>query len=180
MASNLNLLDEVKESNLSEDLFYSLLGLNIHLPPLRSRGDDILFIAKNILNKFCKSNNLEDKTFSKEAISKLLKYDYPGNVRELRNVIQRASLFTEGAIRVSDLPDDYQHIDHIERLVNACEACYVNGGIPFKTVMQCLETRLLQEALKSTDGNQSEAAKKLGLKLSTFRDKLKKLESCNS
>jgi DNA-binding NtrC family response regulator len=89
-------------------------------------------------------------------------------------------LFATDKITVADLPDDYQNIDHIDRLVKACHSCFNKGGMPFQTVMNCLETRLLNEALESSDGNQSEAARKLGMKLSTFRDKLKKAESCDS
>ena len=85
-------------------------------------------------------------------------------------------LFAENEIKVNESPDEYLHIDHIYQLVKACHSCFNNGGMPYQTIMQCLETRLLREALESAKGNQSEAARKLGLKLSTFRDKLKKLE----
>jgi len=61
-------------------------------------------------------------------------------------------------------------------MVKACQACYDSGKLPYNEVLNCLESRLLSEALKNTNGNQSEAAKKLGMKLSTFRDKLKKLD----
>ncbi|MEJ2595442.1 MAG: helix-turn-helix domain-containing protein [bacterium] len=132
---------------------------------------------EHFLKRFASDKSL---TISREALSHLMDYHWPGNVRELRNVIQRASLFAEGEIKVDDLPDDYLRFDHIDRLVKACHSCFTNGGMPYNTVMQCLESRLLKEALESTRGNQSEAARKLGLKLSTFRDKLKKLEDCDT
>jgi len=85
-------------------------------------------------------------------------------------------LFAEKEIKVSDLPDDYLLIDPIERLVKACHSCFTNGKTPFNTVMQCVESRLLSEALRTANNNQSEAARKLGMKLSTFRDKVKKMQ----
>ncbi|MBA3901865.1 MAG: sigma-54-dependent Fis family transcriptional regulator [Bacteroidetes bacterium] len=96
VATNKNLQEEVKKGNFREDLYFRLLGLNINLPPLRQRGADIILLSKNFINLFSKENNLEPKTLSKEAQKKLLNYSYPGNVRELKSVIELAVVMSEG------------------------------------------------------------------------------------
>ncbi|HET6245926.1 MAG: sigma-54-dependent Fis family transcriptional regulator [Bacteroidetes bacterium] len=94
-ASNKSLQEEVKKGNFREDLYYRLLGLNIHLPPLRERGTDILLLAKHFLEHFAKDNNLELKALSKEAQKKLLNYSFPGNVRELKSVVELAAVLSD-------------------------------------------------------------------------------------
>ncbi len=175
-ASKVEIKDLVQKQRFREDLYYRINIVQLRIPPLRNRKDDIPLLVEHFLKRFAGDKSL---TISREALSHLMDYHWPGNVRELRNVIQRAALFAEEEIKVSDLPDDYLQFDHIDRLVKACHSCFTNGGMPYNTVMQCLEARLLKEALESANGNQSEAARKLGLKLSTFRDKLKKVEECD-
>ncbi|RNI25615.1 sigma-54-dependent transcriptional regulator [Rufibacter latericius] len=96
-ATHRNLIDEVKKGNFREDLFYRLLGIQIHLPPLRERGHDILLIAHKVLKDFCKQNDLEDKTFTSEAQKKLLGHLYPGNVRELKAVVELAAVLSDSS-----------------------------------------------------------------------------------
>ena len=81
---------------------------------------------------------------------------------------------------VALITQDSKMLDQIDRNVKSCHSCFYSGEMPFNAIMQCLESRLIKEALESTGGNQSEAARKLGLKLSTFRDKLRKQENCLS
>lgn len=175
-ASKVEIKDLVSQNRFRQDLYYRINIVQIRIPPLRERKDDIPLLIEHFLNRFAPERKL---SVNDQALSLLMEYEWPGNVRELRNVIQRASLFAENEIRIEDLPDDYRQIDHIDRLVAACHSCFNNGGMPFDTVMNCLENRLIKEALKSANGNQSEAARKLGLKLSTFRDKLKRSEVCD-
>ena len=87
VATHRDLKDEVNNGNFRQDLFYRLLGLPIHLPPLRDRKGDVLILAKHFAELFCKENNLPLVTFSSEASEKLLSYSYPGNIRELRAII---------------------------------------------------------------------------------------------
>lgn len=96
-ATNKNLSVEVKEGRFREDLFYRLQGFLIHLPPLRERGEDIIILSKSFLNTFCKENNMQLVSLSKEVIKMLLEYPWPGNVRELKAVIERAALLCENA-----------------------------------------------------------------------------------
>ena len=103
-ATNRNLSVEVKEGRFREDLFYRIQGFLIHLPPLCDRGDDSLLIAKNFLEEFCKNNRMEPVTISKEASKFMLGYSWPGNIRELKAVIERAAILAEnGNIQVDDL-----------------------------------------------------------------------------
>jgi len=96
VATHKNLPDEVKKGNFREDLFYRIMGLPIDLPPLRERGNDILLLAKHFMGEFCKSNKMEAINISPEAKDKLMKYNYPGNVRELKAIIDLAAVMSDG------------------------------------------------------------------------------------
>ena len=103
-ATNRNLALEVKEGRFREDLFYRIQGFLIHLPPLCERGDDILLLAKSFLQEFCQQNRMDNMTISKEACKFMLEYAWPGNIRELKAVIERAALMAENnTITVEDL-----------------------------------------------------------------------------
>jgi DNA-binding NtrC family response regulator len=91
-ATHKNLATEVKNGNFREDLYYRIIGLPVELPPLRDRGNDILILAKHFADDFTRQNKLDPITISKEAKSKLLHYSYPGNVRELKAVIDLAAV----------------------------------------------------------------------------------------
>ncbi|MCE3229284.1 MAG: putative two component, sigma54 specific, transcriptional regulator [Bacteroidetes bacterium] len=90
VATHRNLKEEIKTGRFREDLFYRLMGFPIELPPLRSRGQDVLVLAKYFINGFCKENKIPIKTLTEEAKNKLLNYHYPGNIRELKSVIEFA------------------------------------------------------------------------------------------
>ncbi len=96
VATHRNLQEMVKEGTFREDLYYRLLGLPIHLPPLRDRGNDILIIAKNFMDSFCKENGLEKKNLSTDAKKKLMGHAFPGNIRELKSVLELACVMSEG------------------------------------------------------------------------------------
>jgi len=98
VATNKNLADEVKHGNFREDLYYRILGLPIHIPPLRDRGNDILVLAKFFINEFCKENNVQLLKLSQGAQEKLMKYSFPGNVRELKAIMELASVLTNSDI----------------------------------------------------------------------------------
>lgn len=103
-ATNRNLANEVKEGRFREDLFYRIQGFLIHLPPLKERGDDVILLAKSFLTEFCKSNKMEQVSLSKEAVQFMLKYEWPGNIRELKAVMERAALLCENhTIQTEDL-----------------------------------------------------------------------------
>ena len=95
-ATNKNLKERVKEGKFREDLMYRLEGFLIHLSPLRERGSDIILLSKYFLDEFATSNKQKPKSLSQDAANVLLKYQWPGNIRELKSVIQRAALMSEG------------------------------------------------------------------------------------
>ena len=90
VATNKNLKEEVKKGKFREDLYYRLLGLPIELPPLRDRGNDILILARHFIENFCRENNIPLKKLTPEAQKKLMNYSFPGNVRELKSLIELA------------------------------------------------------------------------------------------
>lgn len=97
-ATHRNLLEEVRRGKFREDLYYRLLGIQVHLPPLRERGHDVLLIAQRILQIFCAENGMQNKTLSAEAQKRLLRHTYPGNVRELKAVVELAAVLSEGDV----------------------------------------------------------------------------------
>lgn len=94
-ATNRNLINEVKEGRFREDLFYRIQGFLIHLPPLKERGDDVVLLAKSFLSEFCINNRMTQPELSRETIAFMLKYEWPGNIRELKAVIERAAVLCE-------------------------------------------------------------------------------------
>ncbi len=105
VATHRDLLEEVQLGNFREDLYYRLLGLPINLPPLRERGNDIIILADYFIDLFAKLNDMKKKVLSKEAKQRLLSYSYPGNVRELKAIIELAVVLSESDVIE---PDDLQ------------------------------------------------------------------------
>jgi two-component system response regulator AtoC len=95
-ATNKNLEKEVKKGTFREDLYYRLIGLPIHIPPLRLRGNDILILARHFVDEFCKDNKIKPLSFSASAIDKLLAYNFPGNIRELKAIMDLAAVLSDG------------------------------------------------------------------------------------
>jgi Nif-specific regulatory protein len=170
-ASKIDLEQLVARNLFRADLFYRINVCPVHIPPLRERREDVPLLASHFLRRFASQNTL---TLTHEAEQALCQYDWPGNVRELRNVMQRVALFADTEIRCADLPPEIAGSSHVERLVRACGRCIVDGRMSYTDVVACLETNLLRQALADAHGNQSHAARALGLSLSTLRDKLHK------
>jgi two-component system response regulator AtoC len=101
-ATHKNLSEEVKKGKFREDLFYRIIGLPIELPPLRHRGNDTLILAKHFADEFAKDNKMKSICFSSSAKDKLQKYNYPGNVRELKSVIDLACVMCNGTEITAD------------------------------------------------------------------------------
>ncbi|MEO9534397.1 MAG: sigma-54 dependent transcriptional regulator [Crocinitomicaceae bacterium] len=104
VATNRTLQKEVQAGNFREDLYFRLIGLPIHLPPLKERGKDVLILAKHFINGFCKTNNLPEKGLSEDAQRKLLSYQWPGNIREVKSVVELGVVMSSSdQITASDL-----------------------------------------------------------------------------
>ena len=95
-ATHRNLSEEVRKGNFREDLFFRVMGLPIDLPPLRERGSDVLILAKHFMDDFVKTNKISSLSLSSDAKDKLLKYPFPGNIRELKAVIELAAVMVDG------------------------------------------------------------------------------------
>ena len=165
-ATNRDLLREVKEGRFREDLYYRLSVFPILLPPLRERPEDIPVLVEHFLDKL--STYGQRKTVSKEALDRLLAYHWPGNVRELENVVERMVIISQGSvIGLEGIP-----ALHSSNRSETDPDLFVlpAGGLSLDE----LEKSLLRQALEQTEGNQSQAAKKLGLSRHAFLYRLEK------
>lgn len=117
IATHQDLKKLVDEKKFREDLFFRIMGLKINLPPLRDRGHDALLIAKKHIEEFCKSNQMPIKTLSEKACQKLLAYPFPGNIRELKTVIEVAVVMSDSS-EIEDHHITFQHSDLITQVSN--------------------------------------------------------------
>lgn len=164
-ATNADLMQRVKEGRFREDLYYRINVIEIRMPSLRERKDDIPVLIKHYLEVFSKESGKNIRDVDYEAMQALFAYDWPGNVRELRNTIERAVVLAEGdIITIHDLPDKIRTID-IE-------------GVQTSTLRQALdgfEREYIRRSLAENKGNKEATAVKLGIDLATLYRKLKKL-----
>ena len=170
-ATKIDLKELVNRNLFRPDLFYRINVVPVKIPPLRARRDDIPLLIEHFLTLYAPNKKI---SLTLEAMRAMVSYSWPGNVRELKNIIQRIALYTDNEIKLDDLPLEIRDENPIEFLLKACNKCYVDGSMNFEQIVKCLEHNLLSEALKKANGNQTQAAKNLGLSLSTFRDKIKK------
>jgi len=170
-AAKIDLKELIKKNLFRDDLFYRINVVPIEIPSLKERRDDIPLLVEHFLKMFSPNKHID---ISPEAMVSFINYSWPGNVRELRNVIQRISIFCGDRIDLADLPEEFNKNSPIFQIVKACNLCFLKGKYDFNQIVNCVEANLVKNALKESDGNQSEAAKTLGLSLSTFRDKVRK------
>jgi len=155
VATNKNLKTEVKEGRFRKDLYFRLLGLPIELPPLRERDKDILLLAKFFVEQFCKENELEVKTVSVIAQKKLLSYIYPGNIRELKSVVELAmALSNDKEIEPSDIILDAD--DPLPEVMNE------------ELSLRDYNRRIIQAFLNKYNNNNQKVAEKLDISVSTI------------
>jgi DNA-binding NtrC family response regulator len=165
-ATNRNLEKEVEEGNFREDLYYRLKVIQITLPPLRERRDDIPLLVDSFLGAISKEHGRTRPDVTPEAMDKLIAYSWPGNVRQLRNVLESCILFNKsGTIELANLPASVagSEIGGNGLMVN--QAMNLND----------MEMQMIQQALKETDQNRTKAAKILGISRRTLQRKLKEI-----
>ncbi len=170
-ATNRNLQKAVEAKEFRQDLFYRLNVVSTELPPLRELGDDVLILANFYINYFSFDFGKKFTGLTKEAQDKLTHYRWPGNVRELRNVIERAAIFAEGPQITADDLLLFDTMSTTQPSRPADISLPDNGLSLFD-----LEKKLLSQALDRSSGNQTQAAKLVGLSLDTFRYRLKKYD----
>ncbi|HEX8638695.1 MAG TPA: sigma-54 dependent transcriptional regulator [Pyrinomonadaceae bacterium] len=167
-ATNQELLDRVEMGEFRRDLYYRLNVFPVRIPPLRERRQDIPILANHFVRKFAAKMNKEITRISLEALKALQDYDYPGNVRELENIIERAVILTSG---------DTLECEHL-RLDRAQPQSQVLSGGGGSQTFEDFERRLILQTLKETGwriGGAGGAAAKLGLKRTTLMSKMEKL-----
>jgi two-component system, NtrC family, response regulator AtoC len=180
-ATNRDLLAEVGAGAFREDLFYRLNVVPIHIAPLRERREDIPLLADHFIAKFNGRLKKEIASITPEAIERLIAYQWPGNIRELENLMERTMLFCEGpAIRVSDLPVE---VTGASPSAAATSPAGDEGGRPapeslkeaVRAETERVERELIQKALDATGGNVTQAARKLKISRKSLQTKMKEL-----
>jgi two-component system response regulator AtoC len=155
VATHRDLRQEVKNGNFREDLYYRLMGISVDLPPLRERGNDIVLLAKFFKDQFCKENKIPKKEFAPSCIEKLLKYSYPGNVRELKALVEIATVMSEERFIE---PHDIQFQQHNE----------VDDFIKEELTLEEYNQRIISWFLDKYNHNVIQVADKLGIGKSTI------------
>ena len=167
-ATNRNLEELVKEGKFREDLYYRLCVVPIHIPPLRERRQDIPLLLNYFLEKSNLINGGAIEGFSEEALDILLNYDYPGNVRELQNIIERiVVLKKKGVIDIEDLPEKFWNVKG--------ETFEVDMQKGYDTLVSEFEKTIISKALQETSGVKSKAAQMLNMNRTTLIEKMKRL-----
>ena len=158
----------IKDGKLREDLFYRISAISVHLPSLRERRDDIMPLANSFLKKFAAQANRDIKSFKQDAIERLTAFEWPGNVRQLQNEIQRAVLLCEGAeVAAADLS-----VTNVKTAASIAAAATGEHDTDF-TLLEGVERNAIIQMLKETGGNKLETAKRLGIGRQTLYNKIK-------
>ncbi len=161
VATNKNLKDEVKKGRFREDLYFRLLGLPIELPPLRERDKDVLIIAKYFIENFCKENELQEKIISNDAQKKILSYNFPGNIRELKSVIELAVVMSNNS-----------EINFDDIILSTDDA--LPEVMTKELTLHDYNQRILKTYMKKYENNINLIAQKLDISQSTIYRMLKK------
>ncbi len=169
-ATHRNLEEMIKQKEFREDLFYRLNVVAVNLPPLRKRKEDIPLLADFFIKKYSKEIGKEIEGISKEALDQLIKYDFPGNVRELENMIERGIVLTrENFITKNDLPQSTSK-NKSNRIFDPC-----NLDDSYESKVKMFESAIIKEALTRTNGNKSAAARLIGITERHLRSRTERL-----
>jgi two-component system NtrC family response regulator len=169
-ASNRNMRDHVSEGQFREDLFYRLNVIHIDVPQLRERQDDIPLLVRHFVTKYKKDSGKDRVELSPEVWKRLYQYNWPGNVRQLENVMERAVILSRGeTITLEDLPEDLRGAEtefDVDRFVPA--------NVPLQVALEKIEEALIRRALRASHHVQAHAAEMLGITKSNIQHKMKK------
>ncbi len=176
-ASKVNLKAQVEKKLFRADLYYRINVFPINIPPLRQRKDDIPILIEHFFKKFAPQRKI---VLSNEAIDSLTEYDWPGNIRELRNITQRFCFVAKDTVHMEHIPAEIRNPAYQGGDTSTCDFCFQHKRKSYKEILTCVEKKMFNQALLSSNGNQSEAARILGLSLSTFRDRYRKLQEENA
>lgn len=169
-ATNRNIEQLINDGKFREDLFYRINVVTIEIPPLRERKEDILPLIGFFIDKFIKDTNKEKAEFSKEALDVLIRYNYPGNIRELENIVHHSIVLSRNEIiSTDDLPLGIKNLKSEEHIKKLSEILTLPDQV------ETFEKKMIIEALHESNNNQSKAAKALGISEGNLRYKLEKL-----
>jgi two-component system response regulator HydG len=170
-ATNKNLKDQINEGAFREDLYYRLNVVELEVPPLSDRKEDIPLLTRHFLKTFAAKNRKEIKGFTPKAMDNLIHYDWPGNVRELMNAVERAVVLARSNyLDVNDFPfmkDSLTENDQKDSINT--DALILQGEAPLEEI----EKTAILNTLEAADGNKSETARRLGITRKTLHKKLK-------
>lgn len=173
-ATNKNLAEEVKKGKFREDLYYRINVIMLEIPPLRDRKEDIRPIVDHYLSYFCKANNKKIEKVSEDAYRALENYSWPGNIRELRNIVERMVVLATGTtIEIDNVPNDIRYFNAPAPSVMAVSLSddgHKAGDI------QVMEKELIKKKLTELAGNKSKAAKELGISRRTLYRKIEEYQ----
>lgn len=161
-ATNRKPEEAIKDGKLREDLFYRISAISVYLPPLRERREDIMPLANSFLKRFAAQANRVIKGFNAEAIERLTGFDWPGNIRQLQNEVQRAVLLCEG-----------DEITHADLSISKVRAAGEESADTNFTLLEGVERNAIIQMLRDTGGNKLETAKRLGIGRQTLYNKIK-------
>jgi len=171
-ATHKDLLKEIKDGNFRDDLYYRLKVVEILLPPLRNRREDIIILTENFIEYFSKKHKKRVKSISSEAIKIFTKYYWPGNVRELQNVIESAVVMAGAeTLGVDDFPEEIRNSNSYNNL---------DYNLPFrdakKIAVEAFEKDFVSRKLEENNGNISKTAEALGMHRQSLQQKIKELD----
>src|SRR5271170_1974172 len=186
-ASNEDLRKLVRDGRFREDLYHRLNVISVHLPPLRERKQDIPLLVERFLDQFCKDNGKPARLFTAAAMKLLMDYDWPGNIRELENAVERAVVLSTQDSMDADLLPESVRTREIVKGVRLQLAEFMpplpgesgsRGPLPPPSLFEILEEverRIIMDMLERTNWNQTEAAERFQIPLSTLNQKIKRL-----
>lgn len=192
-ATNVDLTERIKDGRFREDLYYRLNVVPISVPPLRERSTDVPVLARYFLDKICRLENLSAKYISPDALRRLSLHDWPGNVRQLENAVEKAAVFS--GERPMLCSADFQLPPRLSNPAQTSSAVHNFGGsqrsaqtfvavpdhgLDFEQTVDHIQRNILEQALQKTKGNKKAAAEMLGLKRTTLSAKLKSLTALAS
>ena len=170
-ATNSDLKELVEAGTFREDLYYRLNVINLYLPSLRQRKEDIPLLTQHFLKKYGEENDRGSIGISSKAAQSLMEYDWPGNVRELENIIERAVVLADGHLVEQHLIPEHVRSGPTLRLP---QVVVPEEGISFRDMITGFEKRLIESSLETSGGVQKKAAQLLGLKPTTLNEMIKR------
>lgn len=176
-ATHKDLTQAIRNNHFRQDLFYRINVIELKVPSLRERSDDIPLLTKHFLKQFAKESGLPAPEITENAITLLQSHSYPGNIRELENTLERAfTLCDQGSITAESLDLSNAHIHPLETPEKAAESFAFNGHGSLDDYIASIEKKILVEALERNRWNKTATAEELGISFRQIRHKLKKYE----